>query len=116
MEHIHKKNLNGFPPETLAVTLDGTKTATLRTFYPKIAGLFHFPDYFGKNLDALFDCLTSLDNIPNPNVVLIILDLNHFLEKETPEKRAAALKILNDAELPENRYDGKTFRVIGVVD
>lgn len=24
---------------------------------------FHFPDYYGKNLDALYDCLTDLHNL-----------------------------------------------------
>jgi RNAse (barnase) inhibitor barstar len=25
--------------------------------------MLDFPEYYGKNLDALFDCLTDLDNV-----------------------------------------------------
>ncbi len=26
-----------------------------------LAEVFNFPDYYGKNLDALYDCLTEID-------------------------------------------------------
>jgi ribonuclease inhibitor len=39
--------------------LPGKSIRTLDRFYDEIARLFHFPDYFGRNLDALWDLLTA---------------------------------------------------------
>lgn len=40
--------------------LDLRTCADRETLYDRIAVSFDFPDYFGRNLDALFDCLTDL--------------------------------------------------------
>ena len=107
-------HLPAFSPETFVAEIDGAKTRTLRGFYPRIAKILLFLDYFGKNLDALFDCLCSLEVTGKQEVVLLIRHFDLFLEKEKPEKREAALQVLRDAEKAENRYDGATFRVVGV--
>ncbi len=107
-------HLPAFAPEIFVAEIDGAKTRTLRGFYPRIAKILLFPDYFGKNLDALFDCLCSLEVTGKQEIVLLIRHFDQFLEKEKPEKREAALQVLRDAEKAENRYDGATFRVVGV--
>jgi RNAse (barnase) inhibitor barstar len=106
--------LPAFPPEVYVADIDGKKARTLRGFYPRIAKAMFFPDYFGKNLDALFDCLCSLEVVGKQEIVLLIRNTDDFLEKEKPEKRQAALDVLRDAEKKENRSDGVTFRVVGV--
>ncbi len=103
-----------FSAEVLVVEIDGAKTRTLRGFYTRIAKMLLFPDYFGKNLDALFDCLCSLEVVGKEKVVLLIRHPHQFLEKEKREKKEAALQVLRDAEKPENRSDGVRFRVMGV--
>lgn len=40
--------------------LDGSKMATLDGAYAEIASKLSFPDYFGRNLDALEECLQDL--------------------------------------------------------
>lgn len=40
-------------------TLSGKSIHSLDDFYDEIALLFDFPDYFGRNLDALWDLLTA---------------------------------------------------------
>lgn len=40
--------------------LDGTAIHTPEELHRAIAGVLHFPDWYGGNLDALHDCLTSL--------------------------------------------------------
>jgi RNAse (barnase) inhibitor barstar len=100
--------------DVFVAEIDGKKARTLRGFYPRIAKGLFFPDYFGKNLDALFDCLCSLEVVGKQDVVLLIRHAESFLEKEKTEKRSAALDVLRDAEKPENRSDGVRFRVIGL--
>lgn len=103
-----------FPPAVFVAEIDGDKARTLRAFYPRIAKVLLFPDYFGKNLDALFDCLCSLEVTGKTEVVLLIHHPDAFLGKEKNEKKEAALQVLRDAEKKENRYDGIKFQVIGV--
>jgi len=39
--------------------LPGQSIRSLDEFYDEIALLLHFPDHFGRNLDALWDVLTT---------------------------------------------------------
>lgn len=112
IEHLH--TLKPFPATTFVAEIDGAKAQTLRSFYPRIAKVMLFPDYFGKNLDALYDCLCSLEVTGRAEVVLLIRNFPQFLSKEKPDRREAALTVLRDAENADNRYDGIVFRVIGV--
>lgn len=41
--------------------LDGWRHPTLDGAYDELAAQLDFPDYFGRNLDALLDCLRDLD-------------------------------------------------------
>ena len=111
---IFDKNVPHLPETAFVAIIDGAKTHTLRSFYPRVAKALVFPDYFGKNLDALFDCLCSLEVVGHTEIILLIQHVDSFLDKEKPEKRTATLQILRDATLPENRYDGVKFRVVGV--
>ncbi len=42
--------------------LDGTRFNGVETFYTEVSQVFSFPDYFGRNLDALHDSLLDLDD------------------------------------------------------
>ncbi|MBU6343535.1 MAG: barstar family protein [Bacteroidetes bacterium] len=103
-----------FPEGAFIAQIDGAKAQTLRAFYPRIAKQLIFPDYFGKNLDALSDCLCSLEVTGSRNVILLIRNFSLFLHKEKPERKSAALQVLQDAEIPANRYDGISFLVVGL--
>lgn len=114
MEIVEKSKLPAFGKTTYVADIDGAGTTTLRTFYTAIAKSLRFPDYFDRNLDALYDCLTSMDDIKEPEVVLIIKNAKQFLEKEKPAVKKDVLSTFTDAQMPENRYDEKTFRVFGL--
>ena len=43
------------------ITIDCAGITNSAEFHQAIAAAMEFPDYYGKNLDALFDCLTELD-------------------------------------------------------
>lgn len=109
-----KDQVPSFSPAVFVAEIDGKKARTLRGFYPRISKALFFPDYFGKNLDALFDSLCSLEVVGKNEIVLLIRHAESFLDKEKPEKRSAALDVLRDAEKPENRTDGVLFRVVAV--
>ena len=42
------------------VTLDGAVLASKEALHQTLAQALSFPDWYGGNLDALFDCLTDL--------------------------------------------------------
>jgi len=43
------------------VTLDCDAIRDWPTFHDEFARVFGFPDFYGKNMDAWIDCMTSLD-------------------------------------------------------
>lgn len=43
------------------ITLDAEKMTTRKEAHLYLMEQLSFPEYYGKNLDALYDCLTDLD-------------------------------------------------------
>ena len=43
------------------VSVDCLKITDWETFHDEFAATFGFPNFYGRNLDAWIDCLTSLD-------------------------------------------------------
>ena len=43
-----------------SVTIDCEKLLHKKEAHLYLAQMLNFPDYYGKNLDALFDCLTEM--------------------------------------------------------
>ena len=89
MEIIEKSQLPVFGADTFVAHLDGAKIGTLRALYPRISKAMYFPDHFGKNMDALFDCLCDLQgiDIKFKKTVLIINKAAPFLSKEKVDKK-----------------------------
>jgi Barstar (barnase inhibitor) len=46
---------------TAKVSLDCKEISDWNSFHEGFARVFGFPDFYGKNMDAWIDCLTSLD-------------------------------------------------------
>ena len=45
------------------ITLDGNLLADAAMVHEYLKEMLEFPEYYGSNLDALYDCLTDLENI-----------------------------------------------------
>ena len=45
------------------ITLDGNILADAALVHDYLKEQLQFPEYYGKNLDALYDCLTDLDDM-----------------------------------------------------
>ncbi len=45
------------------ITLDGNLLANAAKVHDYLKEMLEFPEYYGKNLDALHDCLTDLENV-----------------------------------------------------
>jgi len=104
--------MSTFLEDTLVAEINGAHTKTLPTFYRKIAKLLRFPDYFGKNMDALADCLSDLSWLEEKNVILLLDNPADLLSSEDAETRASIFEIFNEAM--ENQIEeDRRFEVIG---
>lgn len=65
-------------------------------FLDKVAGALHFPDYFGRNWDAFYDCLTTLQPEGTKGWLLLLREASGFARAD-PEEFAAAVDVLRDA-------------------
>jgi len=62
----------------------------------RFAKALRFPAHFGKNWDALNDCLTDLDWLSGKGLVMILTNANNFAEKHE-EIFHTAIDVLNRA-------------------
>jgi RNAse (barnase) inhibitor barstar len=65
-------------------------------FLTRVAVALEFPEWFGGNWDALFDCLTDLSWRPAAGHLLVLENAGE-LRDEAPEVFAATVAILGDA-------------------
>jgi RNAse (barnase) inhibitor barstar len=64
-----------------------------------IGAALSFPAWYGRNLDALFDCLTDLSWQPDGEHVLVWAG-HRQLQAADPEGYRALLAVLTDAQSP----------------
>ncbi|MGR6917442.1 barstar family protein [[Actinomadura] parvosata] len=89
-------------PPWLTVTtgrvVDGRACRTRAAFFDEVARALSFPGYFGRNWDALTDCLRDIGA-----VTLVVEHAEELLAGEPPEQLATLLTVLADAA-----HDGLT--------
>ncbi|XGV98390.1 MAG: barstar family protein [Leptolyngbya sp. BL-A-14] len=73
--------------------LNGAGINNKSEFLHAIASAMSFPDYFGKNWDALDDCLTDLDWLEGDRLVLLYDQPDRFAQAD-PSEWQVALDIL----------------------
>ena len=80
------------------------------TFLTRVAEALEFPDWFGRNWDAFFDCLTDLSWLPASGHVLVLLNTAE-MRRDAPEAFDSAKSIMQEAAGIWAKR-GQTFRVI----
>jgi RNAse (barnase) inhibitor barstar len=87
---------DALPPEFAVAVLDGNEAASRAGFFQEIDRALHFPDYFGRNWDAVYDCLTDLSWLPATGFVLIFDEFDQLATNE-PGQWDIGLKVLREA-------------------
>jgi hypothetical protein len=76
--------------------LDGAGVRTKPDFYEAVAEVLSFPEWFGHNLDALYDCLTDLSWLP-PGEHVLVWTRPDVLADADPAGYRAVQGVLSDA-------------------
>ena len=71
------------------IILDCTELETKQQLHAAIADALSFPDWYGNNLDALYDCLTDLESPVHLHLTGWAL---------LPDCKAAFAAVFNDVE------------------
>lgn len=76
--------------------LDGDAAASRAGFFAEAARVLSLPAYFGRNWDALYDCLTDPSWLPGAGCV-IFYDGFGRLARDEPEQWQTGLTVLREA-------------------
>ena len=74
------------------VVLDGEKISSMVDVHNLFANELKFPSFYGRNLDALYDCLTDI----NEKTVIEVRNFEQ-LEYEIGKYSSIILRVLRDA-------------------
>jgi hypothetical protein len=66
-------------------TIDGAEANSRERFFPAVTAALEFPEYFGHNWDATYDCLTDLTGGKDSPSVVLINHGNHFVACMGPD-------------------------------
>jgi hypothetical protein len=84
-------------PSVVMRLLRGDDMSTSRLFFAQFAAALQFPLYFGKNMNALAECLADLgDWLPGDAYTLVISQATSVLHDESTDDFAAFFKLLSD--------------------
>lgn len=89
---VRKTFLGGF-----IAHINGSKAMSLKEFHDEIANAMHFPDYSGKNLDALDEMLNDLEWIDEKKVIIYIDHSADWLSKEKGDEKILTIIDIFDA-------------------
>ena len=81
-------------------------------FLNAVSGALVFPDYFGRNWDAFYDCLVELEHGKGEGLLLVLRDASGFARAE-PDEFAAAVDALQDAA---DFWEGEQKTLLVVVE
>ena len=74
------------------VFINKKNVASMDELYRRFSEGFHFPSYFGSNLDALYDCLTE-----GADKRIVVVSNKAYLEKTLGQDFSRVCRVLADA-------------------
>ncbi|WP_233576007.1 barstar family protein [Saccharopolyspora rhizosphaerae] len=92
-----------------AHVLDGTDLVNKRTTLDGIAAVLDFPEWAGRNLDSLYDCLTDLSWLPDGEHVLVWSNFQDLADHD-PKAFNGINSVLRDAA--ERPMCGRRFTAV----
>jgi hypothetical protein len=87
---------DALPADATVAVLDGQQASSRETFFSEIARELRFPDYFGHNWDAVYDCLTDPSVLSATGTVLMLDGFGMFARND-PAQWATGLTVLREA-------------------
>jgi hypothetical protein len=93
-------------------TVSGAVLASESELFDAMAAAFAFPDYFGRNWDAVVDCLDDLDWLEAQGYVLVIDDVGTCGFSEP----LARLLQIWPSVAQEWSAQGKPFHLVGLLE
>lgn len=97
--------------------IDGSLCKNIDSFLTEIGMAFNFPEYYGRNMNELYECINDLEWINEKNYLIVISNAEYFLENESLEYHQAIWRFLDGvrtewASVP-NYIGENEFRNIG---
>ncbi len=83
-----------------------------RALLDTLAATLPFPDHFGTNWDALYDCLTDLERAKAPGLVIEIQGLGRFA-REASRELSIGIKTFTDATEFWRTRSGRLLILLG---
>lgn len=84
-------------PEVRVYTLDGRQMCWLADCHDELERGLGLPKYYGRNFDALDECLTEQDVLGLQPIVVVVLHADQVLSRESPEMLDSFLDSLRHA-------------------
>lgn len=78
----------------MQIEIDFSEVKSLDDMHQLLKNELGFPDFYGKNVNALIDCLTSL-RYPEDNMIATTIEKNEVLEMKIKSLPMDSLLILN---------------------
>lgn len=100
---------------SFVTSINGLNCTTKIEALVEIGKAFSFPEFYGENLDALYDCLTDLSWLQYHKIFFIINYKDDFLKKETLKTRTDFLELLSDVKdewTNSDEGDAKSFALL----
>ncbi|MGX5655228.1 barstar family protein [Geodermatophilus nigrescens] len=80
----------------LVRVLDARRMETVAGVFDEFRSAFEFPDYFGRNWDALDECICDLEWLPASSYRIVIESASRLLDRGRAE-RSTFLNLMSDA-------------------
>lgn len=84
-------------PGYIVKVADGSDCKNRSDLFTQLARLLEFPAYFGRNWDALDECITDLEWMPGRGYVLIVKNADRLLSEETQDIYDIFIRIMKKA-------------------